>query len=67
MSSSKYELNLGIKCTSVSVFILLHLGEEPVVPTGNGAERGPQLVRIVWPRAVDSRNHILTPWSRVPS
>ena len=36
MSSSKYELNLGIKRTSVSVFKLLHPGKDPVVPAGNG-------------------------------
>ena len=58
MSSSKYELNLGIKCTSVSVFTLLQPGKEPVVPTGYGAGRGPELVRMGWLRAVDSRNHI---------
>ena len=34
MSSSKYELNLGIKCTSISVFKLLHPGKEPVELTG---------------------------------
>lgn len=37
MASSKYELNLVVKCTSVLVFKLLHPGKEPVVPTGNGA------------------------------
>lgn len=37
LSSSKYELNLGTKYTSVSVFKLLLSGKEPVVPAGNGA------------------------------
>jgi hypothetical protein len=37
MSSSKYELNLGKKCASVSAFKLLHPGKEPVVHSGNGA------------------------------
>ena len=38
MSSSKYGLNPGIKCTSVSVFRLLRPGKEPVVPTGHGLD-----------------------------